>query len=285
MQFVTALDMFHPGLQEIITAFIRKGKAGNLSCVSTSGMVGSWSHYHDNIEHTYGDKFWGMTIHDKRFPNMPKVGDLSVVLKDGEYVYSLFSKRIVNSKYKKGSEEHRTKQTKDIRRMIKYVCDYIQSYSMPEVARKNVSSVETIAHRWREEYTYSHAAIVRGMNSDDFYKEVIRLRDMGIEFGVGKLAELIKDGIEQFKEFNRRQKISFNNYHCFVFSDGRVAVTKNATEYLGEFNSKETLPENLRGQMALLNMLDINVSIPEVGIKVDDNEFYLLEAVATNSNP
>jgi hypothetical protein len=108
---------------------------------------------------------------------------------------------------------------------------------------------------------------------------------MGIEFGVGKLAELIKDGIEQFKEFNRRQKISFNNYHCFVFGDGRVAVTKNATEYLGEFNSKETLPENLRGQMALLNMLDINVSIPEVGIKVDDNEFYLLEAVATNSNP
>ena len=52
------------------------------------------------------------------------------------------------------------------------------------------------------------------------------------------------------------------------------------------YDSLETLPEDLLADVSMLKILggDVDQSIPGVGYRVSDNEFYLMKPLASNTN-
>lgn len=284
MKYLRPLNEFHPLLVEVLNTFARKAKSGYLQCTSHTISKGYRDFSNADTE-MHEDKYWGAVIHDTRFPTMPSVGKVFLNLTPtSELRFEVRSRLIRNEKYNKQHDSYRSKETKELSKAIKLMTDFVKPYDMPEVAKANVGAVDQMLRSWRSEYAYILNQALNRIPTSVFCAELSRLQDMGVTFGTGKIAEDIADAVAKHKESVRRENTKVCTYHCFIFEDGRVSVTNMDNKQVTEYNAREELPENLQGQLALLNMLAVSAEIPEVGIKVSANEFYLLELASTSNS-
>jgi len=283
MKYITPLEDFHPKLQSILKEFARKSHAVNLEVVRPDFIVDM-----GQSKPEYKTAIFIDPRFPKRIERRERVGYVKV--SEGDLM-EIGSRLIKNDKYRRHSLEYNTKASKIESKVVKMMVDFLKPFSFGEIFEFNSDRTEGLIKGWRNEL-YKAGELVWHIGSAELYEEVKHLRDLGVQFKTKAFSEMA-NAVETRDAYRARQKQNIEIYHIYAV-DGRVAVTAKELDAYDSKNHKptvmydsiETLPEDLLADVSMLKILggDANQSIPGVGYRVSDNEFYLMKPLASNTN-
>jgi hypothetical protein len=187
------------------------------------------------------------------------------------------SRLIKNDKYAVHNDKYRTRSTHDIKKMFKYMKEYIKPFSGQEIAQRSYRGVEHEFEQWQRKPYSAVKEALNQLGSKDFMEGIVKLQALGIEPPTDKFAELTKTAIPHFEEMKRREQMEQPNYHIHLNPDDSVVVTIMRGEKKGSM-TKESLdacPMFIQQNVGMLKMMDERNRIPEVGTKVSNTEFWI----------
>jgi hypothetical protein len=287
MKYITPLEDFHPQLQPILKEFARKSHAVNLEVMRPDFII---------EQGQTKPEYKTAIFIDPRFPKrMERRERVGYVKFSYDAPIEVGSRLIKNEKYRRHSLEYNTKASKIESKVVKMMVDFLKPFSFSEIFEFNSHLAENLVKGWHNEL-YKAGESMWHINSAELYEEVKHLRDLGVQFKTDEFRKLA-EAVETRDAYKARQKQNIEVYHVYVV-DGRVAVTaKELDKYAAHnykahykptvmYDSIETLPEDLLADVSMLKILggDANQSIPGVGHRVSDNEFYVMKPLASNTN-
>jgi len=187
------------------------------------------------------------------------------------------SRLINNEKFASHNDKYRTKSTHDIKKMFKYMKEYIKPFSGQEVAQKSYRGVQYEFEQWQTKSAWGVREALRELDWNDWMEGIGRLQALGIEPPTKKFAELARTAIPQFEEMKRRNAMEEPNYHIAINPDDSVVVTIMRGDDKGS-SIKESLdacPLFIQQNIGMLKMVNDNERIPEVGTKVNATQFWI----------
>lgn len=187
------------------------------------------------------------------------------------------SRLIKNDKYATHNDKYRTRSTHDIKKMFKYMKEYIKPFSGQEIAQKSYRGVQHEFEQWQTKSAWGVREALRELDHNDWMEGIVKLQALGIEPPTEKFAQLVKTAIPHFEEMKRRNAMEEPNYHIHLNPDDSVVVTIMRGEEKGSM-TKESLdacPMFIQQSLGMLKMMDERSRIPEVGTKVSNTEFWI----------
>jgi len=251
------------------------------------------------LKHEYdhpGGAYQRVVFKDERFPQMDHrykrthLGSVRVKYDDNNTpIFVVQSRLIANQRYKNGSTDFYTKESKSIDKALKTMLDFVRPYSLNEVRSETVHDFTSTMDKWvyaaKKEYNN-----VKIESRKEIVEEMLHLKSLGVQFKTNAFRKLAEEVEGIYAEYKRRTEANFKAYHV-VFTPNMIYVTAGGllkTSY-DDFTFKpgdatpkayqaiETLPENILSSIGLLKMVNTGESVDEVGIRVNENEFYILE--------
>ena len=251
------------------------------------------------LKHEYdhpGGAYQKVVFKDERFPQMDHrykrthLGSVRVKYDDNDTpIFVVQSRLIANQRYKHGSTDFYTKESKSIDKALKTMLDFVRPFSLDEVRRESVqdftNSVDKWVHAAKKEYNN-----VKIESRKEIVEEMLHLKSLGVQFKTSAFRKLAEEVEGIYAEYKRRTEAKFRAYHV-VFTPNVICVTagelsknscddftfKSGDATLKAYQAVETLPENILSSVGLLKMVNMGESVDEVGIRVNENEFYILE--------
>jgi hypothetical protein len=244
----------------------------------------------------YGAKVYFI---DSRFPQMDHkykrthLGSVRVeydnLMDRSNPTFVVQSRLIENQRYKHGSTDFYTKASKSIDKALKTMLDFVRPYSLNEVRNETVHDFTSTVDKWvyaaKKEYHN-----VKIENRKEIVEEMLHLKSLGVQFKTGAFRKLAEEVEGIYAEYKRRTEAKFKAYHV-VFTPNMIYVTagevpknsyddftfKSGDSAPKSYPSDEMLPPNILSGIGLLKMVNVRESVDEVGIRVNENEFYILE--------
>lgn len=242
---------------------------------------------------------------DERFPQMQDkynrrhLGSVLVEYDDNNAPrFTVQSRLIENQRYKNSGTAFHSKTSKSIDKTLKTMLDYVRPYSLEEVRRRTEHTFVSSVDKWVQEARRPYLNL-RIDDRKQIIEELLHLNDLGVQFKTDvfrKLAGEIKSINDEhsrridakFKAYHvvftpkiiyvTAGKLSKNSYHDFRFEvDPAPAIPSTS------YQTFESLPENILSGVGLLKIVPVGESVDEVGLRVNENEFYILEML-DNSN-
>jgi hypothetical protein len=296
MQYKTPLNMFVPELQEILKEFARKSHAVNLIVQGRSPQVrASGANPGDPI---IEDNFKIAMFVDPRFPERldksERVGSVEIGYPPGsdKQTYIVRSRLIKNEKYRRGSSDYNSKSSNNVSKVVKTMVENIVPFRYTEIFDFQYSRTRDLVGDWRGEL-YNTGNAGWNVYSEDLYSELRHLVNIGVQFKTERFQKLAMH-IKDYEEHKQRSQQPVAVHHVFV-NGSRVAVTAKVMDGFNSYrevrstvtyDSLESLPENLLANVSLLKILGegANKIMRGVGFRVSDNEFFVMEPLANNSN-
>lgn len=286
MQYITPLNKFHPEVQGALKEFARKSHAINLQVV---GKIPS------NLLDAETDYTRAVFL-DPRFPDRKEtsdeiVGSLRYSIDNGNSVFTVYSRLIRNEKYRRHTPNFHTKVSKDVAKTVKTMVEVLRPFSYSEIFDFNKRQAKEVISTWRNEH-YREGRSAWNLHESTLYEEVKHLKSIGVEFKTKEFAKLATVGIEAWDEYLRRNKQRVKLHHVLII-EGRVALTAKEMDSYNDpvsidstvfYNDIESLPGEILGEVAMLKLLDNGQSINGVGMRVTENEFYVMKPLASNTN-
>jgi len=187
------------------------------------------------------------------------------------------SRLINNEKFARHNDKFRTRSTHDVKKMFKYMKEYIKPFSGQEIAQKSYRGVQHQFEQWQMKPTWGVREALNQLEPKDFMEGIAKLQALGIEPPTEKFAELAKTAIPHFEEMKRRDAMEEPNYHIAMNPDDSVVLTIMRDEEKGS-STKESLdacPMFIQQAIGMLKMMDDQSHIPEVGTKISVKEFWI----------
>jgi len=211
---------------------------------------------------------------DSRFPNKESLARLEVngLDKNNKKILKMYSFRISNDKFLCTNRDYRTRSTSDPKKMLKWMKDYIKPYTGPEVARMSKDTVADAHRAWQREAEEAAVSINR-ISERAIYEEIEALLSFGVEFRTEKFRELATVGLPAYKEKRMRSVKAEPKTHVLINPDESVVVSGDADT--ATYDSLEAAPEQVQQHVALLRMMEQNEYLPDVGIKVNAQVFWV----------
>jgi uncharacterized protein YcbK (DUF882 family) len=217
---------------------------------------------------------------DSRFPtNMVHYKKNLAVLEPnrlddkGRTVYVLRSRLIKNEKYSEQNDDYHSRETADLKKLSKFLRDYVKPYSPLEVSKMG-SDVSDDLYRWRGEARRSFSEVVGQVSESDVAEEVAYLKSVGVAFRSDKFRDIAANGLELYDELKRRENEDVKSVHVYINPDESVNVTV-ADDKTYSYETLEGVPEAVRQQVALLMMVDMKQYVPEVGKRTAEKMFWV----------
>jgi hypothetical protein len=203
----------------------------------------------------------------------------------GRRIFILHSRLIENEKYSEHNDDYHSRETTDIKKMAKFLRDYVKPYSPQEISEMG-SDVRNDYYDWQQEAQHQLRRIVGQLGSADIAEEVAYLKSVGVQFRSEKFREIATTGLELYEEAKRRKEASIVHAHVYIHPDDSVSVTV-ADGRTHAFETLDSVPEIVRQQVAMLMMVDMNQYVPEVGKRTKDKMFWVHVNTDTfnDSNP
>ena len=278
MKFNKPVEEFVPELQTFLKEFIRKARAPNFEVMA-----------HDPRHYSH-DKalFQQAAFKDPRFPQMDKF--LGRATWNGAE-WTIESRKIQNQKYRHGNTERHRKITKDFTKAIKIAVDHIVPFGYEEVMRQTESVAYKAVKEWREEGS-RYSRIFNDLRWDNLYKEVRRLKDMGVAFITPEFQKIADEGLDLYELTMERKRKCVRKHHVLFIEHGRIAVTtQDVTEsdFRGQnhgskvYETFEQLPEEIATSVAMLKILNDGGNISGMGVRVSSSEYYVLVPFDSNA--
>ena len=208
-----------------------------------------------------------------------------------ESTYGVYSRKIQNAKYGTHRSQFNMIMSSDVGKAVKNVSKYVVPYSARELAQAFYDPmVRNVAHVLQgvENKARDHVGQLRH-DWNSMLTEIRALKAKGVEFitpEFKRIAESVDDVYGAY-ESEKVRKISalFVRFHMigdetFVTLQEAINVRDNYQEIkLGE-NTYATvpvseLPEDIVGSVSVLNILNNEQYVANVGMKLDNNHFWI----------
>ena len=255
-------------LQELLNLLGNKIPDQNISVQGTN------SYMHDPVLRR-------INFFDTRFPNMLVLG--YVRWDSGKYIVQ--SRLIENKRYRDYNSSYRMFVTKDVKKAVKLVLQYIKPYDLQELVDKNSSEFRSFQHNWAYAFETKFRNAVSGITRDVLIKEIKALLAGGVKFHTLEFQHAAKEGVAMFDEHERRKYIkhevtyvNFAKDELIYTRTGRQDIHRDNWENK-TYNSFEELPEYVQAAISLLKMVENGKGIDEIGFKQDDHQFFVLREV------
>ena len=210
------------------------------------------------------------TVHYKR--NLA-VLETNTVDDKGRRVYVMRSRLIKNEKYAEHNDDYHSRETTDLKKLSKFLRDYVKPYSPQEISQMGNDMSEDY-HNWQNEARRNFRAVAGQVSESDVAEEVAYLKSVGVQFRSDKFRDMATKGLELYSELKRRQDSNIKNVHVYINPDESVHVTV-ADEKTYSYDTLDSVPETVRQQVAMLMMVDMKQYVPEVGKRTDEKMFWV----------
>lgn len=219
---------------------------------------------------------------DSRFANTTSLGRLHSETDDkGDWVWVLTSRSIVNDRFVRNNDRRHQKQTKDTKKMLRYLRDYIRPFSAKEIA---ISSMHT-RNSQVENWVGQAKGLMRDLCSldrSDVMEEMIRMRAIGYKPQTEKFARIMEQGLAAWEEAQRRAERKVMQVHLFINPDESIEIfCEDKMGYAGinqgvaTFDKIEDTPTCVQQHVAMLRMMEDKAFVPEVGTKINATNYWV----------
>lgn len=208
----------------------------------------------------------------------------------GEETYAVYSRRIQNAKYATHRDQHFMIMSSDMEKSVKNVRKYVVPYTARELARALYDPFHTGAGRALQKAQSDVGEAIKTVKYNDraLVTEIQHLIKMGVQFTTPEFTELAKnlpslteqlvtekqrkpDGI--FVAFKQVGDETYADM-CYV-SDVRNCYQPKFSNEVSELVKVSELPEEIAGNIAVLNILQNDAYVDGVGAKIDNTHFWL----------
>lgn len=185
----------------------------------------------------------------------------------------LRSRLITNEKYSEYNDDYRSRETTDIKKMAKFLRDYVKPYSPQEICEMG-GTVSSEYYEWQQQARMDFRRVAGQVSEVEIAEEIEYLRSVGVQFRSEKFNDIAVRGVELLHELRRRKDAPIVHAHVYMHPDDSVSVTV-ADSKTYSYESLDGVPECVRQQVAMLMMVDMNQYIPEVGKRTNEKMFWV----------
>jgi hypothetical protein len=220
---------------------------------------------------------------DSRFPVSPNASagvrnSIGSVYSDGDKIV-IESRLIQNEKYNMHNTDYHTRKTQDIRKVLKYMKEYLKPYTAQEIANRTMQSAKQAFNEHKEKAMWK-ARNYKLDNIDVLYEEVMHMKMLGYEPKTNAVKKLIDEGFPALEQYMKTKDTEFPRVHVHIAPDESVTVAvlaKQSNLEMGAYthDSLAAAPTFIQQQVGLLKMMDKNTHVPDVGYKSSDTEFWI----------
>ena len=214
-------------------------------------------------------------------------------VQSGEHTYGVYSRKIQNAKYALHRDQHHMVMTSDLEKAVKNARKHLVPYTTRELAQvfyeplhEKVSRVLDIvkskAHEGARDIVNNRMAILQ---------EIEFLKKQGVQFVTPEFREL-SEKVEQLLGDYREQEarkvsavfVRFKQVGDTTYADLqevhnvreiRWDVKMNTTDAQAISCPADELPQDIAGQIAVLNILENEGYVSGVGMKIDDKTYWV----------
>lgn len=266
-------EHIHPKLRTFVNAFMLKNKypfeihptGRYVECYEPDGEHNS---YNDGIK--FIDPH-----HREEVAGTIRVEDGGVFLVTGREIIAPRRKDYI---------AQRTKKTKQESNVLKLMLKMIKPYSMAEIAGKKAPLLHQRLRAWRAELHEKVTAPIfnLGQSHKAVIAEMQNLKNLGVPLVTPEFRKLMEDTLAYNEEHEYRINVKVTRSFVTYREDGIHVHNSDLSPHIPnavypDFNS---LPEDIRSKLAFLKMLKDNEDIPEVGVRLDANNFWVLNMPA-----
>ena len=191
---------------------------------------------------------------------------------DGE-VYTVNSRLIENAKYSAWSSyDHHTKKSKHMNNIVKEALKYLLPTQLKEVIAESAEKFDRHIHGIRDDARRGMRLSLHGV-IDDLRDELFHMVEQGYKPKNSSIANAMLYVVKTKESYERNQ--SYSPERGFVWIKPECVVYKHGKEEISVPNV-DALPEDVRGKLFVLMVSDKERFIDEVGMKADDNKFWVI---------
>lgn len=236
------------------------------------------------IEVIPNDEGYAIGFIDSRFPTdrwtATNMLAMLYVKEQGETpTLTLESRLIENDKYAQYNHDYHTKSTKDMKKMLKFMKDYIKPWSAHEIACKSKRSAEEKFQNWQREPYRKLRAATNTLDSTDYLKMFVKLKELGVVPVNDDMKMLYESALPEYLDYQGREGKKFANTHAFINPDESVFISNvgidSGRTVAKLFNSIDEMPINVQQNLAMLRMMENDVLVADVGHKISEREFWV----------
>lgn len=192
--------------------------------------------------------------------------------KNNKQLYEVRSRLISNEKYAVHNDDYNSRTTNDPKKVAKFLKDYLKPFTPLEVANRTFRKFEHHDESWRDEFRWKLREVV-ALEPSDLFAEVQHLVSLGVEFHSDKFKRIVTEGMPMFTEHMRRKNESRFTTHVYINPDDSVNAARDQKVFT--YQTLEEMPEDMQQQVAMLRIVEADTYIPEVGMKMSTNTYWI----------
>lgn len=260
----------------------------NVSCRQIRELVTEFRRFQVSrfpIDVIPNDAGYAVGFIDSRFPtdrwNASNMLAMLYLKDNGETpTLTLESRLIENDKYATYNDDYHTKSTKDMKKMLKFMKEYVKPFTAHEIANKTRKTARDKLENWQSEPDKDLRSFRYHVGDGEILDTFNKLRELGVAPVNNLMEKLYESTLPAYIEGKERAKKNFDNYcHVFINPDESLMISKvgiDAGRTVAEtFNSLEDMPTEVQQNLAMLRMLEAGSFAPNLGIKLTDKEFWI----------
>lgn len=264
---MNTIDQVHPALRLLVSTFLTKTRYPYTLMVfgSTKNVMdtdGQWRTF--NV---------GVNFFDPNYSHS-SVGAVKLSFRpsDNSVMYVVRGRKEVAPR-RRNFEDRCSKTSSDETKALKLMRQMITPYTLREISEFYDNRVEETLNPWRRELYSKTRAPYHKINYETMVKELRNLQSLGINFVTSEFRGMMEETLAYHDEYEYRQSVPVIKTFVSIREDG-IHTTTNGQ--LVVYLSFDSLPVDYQGKLAMLKMLKYGDSIPEVGIRIDAETFWVL---------
>lgn len=191
---------------------------------------------------------------------------------DGES-FTVNSRLIENARYSAWSSyDYHTKKSKHMNNIVKEALKHLLPTQLKEVIAESVDKFDRFFSYIRDEARQGMRRSLHG-TIDDLRDELFHMVEQGYKPKNASIASAMAYVVETKEQYERNQR--YDPERAFVWIKPDCVVYKRGKEEITVPNT-DALPEDVRGKLFVLMVSDKERFIDEVGMKADDNKFWVI---------
>ena len=214
-------------------------------------------------------------------------------VQSGQYTYGVYSRKIQNDKYATHRDQHHMVMTSDLDKAVKNARKHLVPYTTRELAQVFYDPLHNNVSKVLDEVKLKahHGAVNIVNNRMAILQEIEFLKKRGVEFVTPEFREL-SENVEQLLNNYREQEtrkvsavfVRFKQVGDTTYADLQEVYNVREIRWDVQMNTADAqaiscpadeLPQDIAGQIAVLNILENEGYVSGVGMKVDDKTFWV----------
>ena len=206
--------------------------------------------------------------------------------------YGVYSRKISNAKYATHRDQHHMVTATDLKKAIKKVSQYFIPFSTKELAQAFYEplrdDVAKLGNNLEREMRTKADPLVH--NHHELLQEIYWLKKRGVEFSSLKFREVAENVEDIITRYEAEQNRSIGAIFVRIYevgsepyfsTQGAIEVKKNHNQLQGteewkiEGKPVDEMPEDIKGAVAVLSILNNGQYVANVGVKVDSKHFWI----------